>query len=79
MLWGDVIFATIEADKEPTLCADFSVTALPTVLILREQFAVFYDTGLMRKSTLVDLVQQARSLNMAEVRLHLRMAAQNEG
>ena len=60
--YPEVLFATINADEEEILCADFAVQALPTLIIIRQNVAIFYDTGVVSLAVLTDLVDQALAL-----------------
>lgn len=65
---NDVIFGSIDVDAETDLAADFNVRSIPWLLILRQNIAVFAESGAMSVSALNDLLAQAKALDMHKVR-----------
>jgi len=68
---ADVIFGSVDVDAEPELAADFNVRSIPWLLILRQNIAIFAESGAMSASALNDLIAQAQALDMDKVRKQL--------
>ena len=66
--YPDGIFASIDIDKEPELAADFNIRSVPFLIIMRQNIAVFAESGALTFTALDDLIQKARALDMVEVR-----------
>jgi thioredoxin len=57
-------FSSINIDEEPKLAQDFSIKSVPTLAIIKNQIMIFYQSGLLPKKALIDLLEQA--VNLAE-------------
>ena len=68
---NDVVFAKVNTEEQPELAQDFNIRSIPTIMVLRESIAVFSQSGSMPAAALSDLVDQAKSLNMEEVRKNI--------
>ncbi|MGZ3405190.1 MAG: thioredoxin family protein [Polyangia bacterium] len=64
----DVVFAKIDTDAEPQLAAEFQIRAIPTLMVFRDAILLFAQPGLVPARALDELVEQARRLDMDEVR-----------
>lgn len=64
----DLLFAKVNADLEEDLVRAFGVTAIPTVLVFRDNILVFQQSGQLRADVLRDVLAQARALDMDRVR-----------
>ncbi len=62
--YPDVVFASVDIEDQVSLAQDFSVMAVPFVLIIRDQVIVFAEAGLLTKDTLVDLLTQAQKVDL---------------
>ena len=62
--YSDVVFASVDVDDQSELAQEFEVIAVPFVLIIRDQVIVFAESGLLTKDTLVDLLEQARQVDV---------------
>jgi thioredoxin 1 len=65
-------FGNVDIDKQPELAKDFNVQSIPFVIILRHGIAVFAQAGAMSFATLANLIQQAESLDIAEIEKKIR-------
>ena len=66
--YPDAVFAKVDTEAEQGLAASFNIMSIPTLMIIREQVVIFSQAGALPESALVDLVQKAAALDMAEVR-----------
>ncbi len=64
---SDLCFGNIDVIAEPQLAADFHVRSVPCLIIMRQCVAVCIETGLLPESTLEELIQQTRELDMDKV------------
>jgi thioredoxin 1 len=69
--YSDVLFGRVDIEAEPHLATDFMIRSVPTVMILRQKIMVFCESGLLPKTAFVDLIDQAKALNIEEVRKQL--------
>ena len=65
---GDVVFAKINTEDEQELGGHFQIRSIPTLMIFREQVAIFSQPGAMAGSDLEAVVNKAKELDMEEVR-----------
>ena len=65
---GDVVFAKINTEDEQELGGHFQIRSIPTLMIFREQVAIFSPPGAMAGADLEAIVNKAKELDMEEVR-----------
>ncbi|MGW3465634.1 thioredoxin family protein, partial [Streptomyces olivaceoviridis] len=64
----DLVFAKVDTEAQPELAAAFDIQSIPTLMIVRDQVAVYAQPGALPAPMLTDLIGQARKLDMDEVR-----------
>ncbi|WP_405719645.1 thioredoxin [Streptomyces sp. NBC_00046] len=64
----DLVFAKVDTEAQQELAAAFEIRSIPTLMIVRENVAVFAQPGALPEAALEDLIGQARKLDMDEVR-----------
>lgn len=64
----DLVFAKVDTEAQPELAQAFGIQSIPTLMIVRDQVAVFAQPGALPAPVLEDLIGQARGLDMEEVR-----------
>jgi thioredoxin 1 len=67
----DVVFAKINSDEQQALAGAFEVRSIPFLMVFREQIVLFAQAGALPPQALEAVIQQARALDMAEVRKNL--------
>ncbi|MYV54235.1 thioredoxin [Streptomyces sp. SID3212] len=65
---GDLVFAKVDTEAQQELAAAFDIRSIPTLMIVRENVAVFAQPGALPETALEDVIGQARALDMDEVR-----------
>lgn len=65
---SDLTFAKVDTEAEQELAAAFEIQSIPTLMIVRDRIVVFAQPGALPEAALEDLIGQARSLDMEEVR-----------
>jgi len=73
----DIVFGKVNTEQQDELAAQFQVRSIPTLAIFREQILIFAQPGALPPSALEQLIQQARALDMNQVRADI--AAQQSG
>ena len=64
---SDLLFAKVDTEAQPELAAAFQIQSIPTLMIVRENVAIFAQPGALPEAALEDVIGQARGLDMAEV------------
>lgn len=64
----DVVFGKVNTEEEQELAASFQIRSIPTLMIFREQIAIFSQAGMLPESALEELITKAKELNMDQVR-----------
>ncbi|HWU09841.1 MAG TPA: thioredoxin [Streptomyces sp.] len=64
----DLVFAKVDTEAQQELAAAFEIRSIPTLMIVRDNVAVFSQPGALPESALEDVIGQARNLDMDEVR-----------
>ncbi|MET8676968.1 thioredoxin [Streptomyces sp. NPDC004647] len=64
---SDLVFGKVDTEAQPELAAAFDIRSIPTLMIVRENVAVFAQPGALPEAALEDVIGQARNLDMAEV------------
>jgi thioredoxin len=64
----DVVFAKVNTDEEQELAGHFAIRSIPTLMVFREQVILFSQAGALPASGLQSVIEQAKAVDMAEVR-----------
>ena len=64
----DLVFAKVDTEAQQELAAAFDIRSIPTLMIVRDNVAVFAQPGALPEAALEDVIGQARKLDMDEVR-----------
>ncbi|MEV5614708.1 thioredoxin [Streptomyces bacillaris] len=64
----DLVFAKVDTEAQQELAAAFDIRSIPTLMIVRDNVAVFSQPGALPEAALEDVIGQARNLDMEEVR-----------
>lgn len=65
---GDLVFAKVDTEAQPELASAFEIRSIPTLMIVRDKVAVFSQPGALPEQALESVIEQARALDMDEVR-----------
>ncbi|MEU9885715.1 thioredoxin [Sphaerisporangium sp. NPDC051017] len=63
-----LVFAKVDTEAQRELAGAFEITSIPTLMIVRESILVFRQAGSLPEAALDDLINQARGLDMNDVR-----------
>ncbi len=64
----DVMFAKVNTEDEQELAASFQIRSIPTLMIFRDQIAVFSQAGMLPESGLEEVLAKTKDLDMDQVR-----------
>lgn len=67
----EITFASCDIEANAELADEFAIQSVPHVMILREQVAIYDESGLLDKASLTDLLEQAKVLDMVALREEL--------
>ncbi|KTC67877.1 thioredoxin [Legionella birminghamensis] len=72
----EINFVKINIEEEPGIAEAFQIRSIPHLMIIKEGIAIYSDSGSMPASTLTELLQQAKAIDVAEI---LTKMNQDEG
>ncbi|MCX5192928.1 thioredoxin family protein [Streptomyces sp. NBC_00249] len=75
----DLVFAKVDTEAQQELAAAFQITSIPTLMIVRDQVAVFAQPGALPEAALTDLIGRARALDMDEIRAKIAADQKSAG
>lgn len=64
----DLVFGKVDTEAQQELAAAFDIQSIPTLMVVRDKIVVFSQPGALPESALTDVIDQARKLDMDEVR-----------
>ena len=64
----DILFAKVNTEDEQEIAANFQIRSIPTLMIFRDQIAIFSQAGMLPESGLEDVIAKTRELDMDQVR-----------
>jgi len=64
----DVVFAKVNTEDKQELAASFQIRSIPTLMIFRDQIAIFSQAGMLPESALEEVIAKVRELDMDQVR-----------
>jgi thioredoxin 1 len=65
---GDVVFAKVDTEGQPDLAQAFGITSIPTLMVIKDKVILYSQAGALPEASLEDLIDQARTVDMDEVR-----------
>jgi thioredoxin 1 len=71
----DIVFGKVDTEAERELAGQAQITSIPTLMIFREGVLLFAQPGALPGPVLDDLIEQARAVDMEDVR---RQIAEHE-
>jgi len=64
----DLIFGKVDTEAQPELAAEFNISSIPTLMVVRDRVVLYSQPGALPGPVLDDLIEQARAVDMDEVR-----------
>jgi thioredoxin 1 len=71
----DAVFGKVDTEAQPELAGAFSISSIPTLMIIRDGVVLYSEPGALPESALEELITKAGELNMDEVRASIDAAA----
>jgi thioredoxin len=65
---SDMVFGKINTEEAQALAKRFGVRSIPTLMIFRDQVMLYSKPGAIPAAALEDLIKQAQSIDMEDVR-----------
>jgi thioredoxin 1 len=75
----DIVFAKVDTEAQQELAAAFDIRSIPTLMIVRDNVAIFAQPGALPETALEDVIGQARALDMEEVKKSVADEAEAKG
>jgi thioredoxin 1 len=73
----DIVFAKVDTEAEQELAAAFGIMSIPTLMVFRDQIALYAQPGALPAPALEDPIAQVKALNMDDVRRKVAAQAEN--
>jgi len=64
----DVTFAKIDTEQEPELARAFEISAIPTLMVIRDGVLLLAQPGMLPQAALEDVIEQASKLDMKAIK-----------
>lgn len=64
----DLVFAKVDTEAQPDLAQAFGISSIPTLMVIRDKVILYAQPGALPEAALEDLIEQARKVDMDEVR-----------
>ncbi|WP_040933226.1 thioredoxin family protein [Coxiella burnetii] len=61
--YPEVVFGSVNIEKEKRLAEEFNVKSIPAVMILRDRVVVFAESGALPREGLRELIEKAKDMN----------------
>jgi thioredoxin 1 len=77
--YPDVVFGKVNTEEQAELAGAFGIRSIPTLMILRDKVILYSEAGALPQTQLHALIDQAKALNMEQVRRELAEQEGKEG
>ncbi len=64
----NVVFAKVNTEDEQELAGSFQIRSIPTLMIFRDQIAIFSQAGMLPESGLEEVIAKTKALDMNQVK-----------
>ena len=65
---SDIVFGKLDTEAQQEIAAAFQITAIPTLMVIRDKVVLYARPGALPEPALEDLIAQVRAIDMDEVR-----------
>jgi len=66
--YPDVTFGKVNTEEQPELASEFGISAIPTLMVIKDGTLLFRQAGMLPEAALVNLVEQAKKLDVTEAK-----------
>ena len=70
----DAVFGKVDTEAEQGLAAQFGISSIPTLMVIRDNVVLYAQPGALPETALEELITKATELDMDEVRASLASA-----
>ncbi len=63
----DIVFGKINTEEQRDLARSFSISSIPTLMIIRDKVLIYSKPGMLPDKALAGLIDQVRKLDMEQV------------
>ncbi len=70
--YPDILFGKVNTEEEQAIAGHFQIQSIPTIIILRDNIALFQQPGMMPEEGLKDIIRQVQELDMDQVREEIK-------
>lgn len=71
----DLVFGKVDTEDQPELAGTFGINSIPTLMIIKDNVVLYAQPGVVPEKALEDLIDQARKIDMDEVRQKIASGA----
>ena len=75
----DVTFGKVDTEEQGELAQAFQIMSIPTLMVFRDGIRIYEGAGPLPPAALEDLIQQAKAIDMDEVRAKIAEAEAEAG
>jgi thioredoxin len=77
--YEDITFAKVDTEAQPELAGSFSISSIPTLMIVRDKVVLFMQPGALPEPALEELITKAQEIDMDEVHRQIAESAASSG
>jgi thioredoxin 1 len=77
--YPEVVFGKVNTEEQAELAGAFGIRSIPTLMILRDKVILYSEAGALTQPQLHALIDQAKALDMEQVRRELAEQEGREG
>ena len=77
--YEDITFAKVDTEAQPELAGSFSISSIPTLMIVRDKVVLFMQPGALPEPALEELITKAQEIDMDEVHRQIAESAAASG
>ena len=70
----DIVFAKVNTEVEQAIAASFNIRSIPTLMVFREQVILYSEAGALPASSLAQLIDEVKKVDMNEVHKEIAKA-----
>lgn len=71
----DIVFGKVDTEAEQQLAGTFGIMSIPTLMVFRDQILLYSQPGALPSTSLDQLIQQVREIDMDDVRRQVAESA----
>ena len=60
----EIAFLKVNVEEEPEFAESFQIRSIPHLLVIKQGVVIYSDSGSMPESTLVELIEQAKTVSV---------------